>query len=335
MTIAIVGATGAVGRVLLAELERAGVGSGGILPFASPRGAGSRIPYAGGELEVLAYDAGRAAEADLAFFSAGSTLSREAVPPLVEAGVTVIDNSSAFRMDPGVPLVVPEVNGRLLEQDAPPRLVANPNCSTAQLVCALAPLEGAFGLEEVTVSTYQSVSGTGRRAMRALEEEETRPGTRWEESPYPRPIARNLLSEIGSFDEAGHGEEETKLRLETRKILHRPDLSIHATAVRVPTLRGHGESVTVRLERSCSRGEAFEVLAAARGVAAVAGYTTPLESEGRREVFVGRIRSDPDDARVLQFWVMSDNLLKGAAWNAVQIAAALGALPPLPEDDGA
>ncbi|MFO7767960.1 MAG: aspartate-semialdehyde dehydrogenase, partial [bacterium] len=285
-------------------------------------------------LEVRAYDPVRAAETDLAFFSAGSPVSREAVPPLVEAGVTVIDNSSAFRMSPGVPLVVPEVNGRLLEEDPPPHLIANPNCSTAQLVCALAPLDEAFGLDEVTVSTYQSVSGTGRRAIRALQHEEGHPGTRWEESPYPRPIARNLLAEIGAFDKAGHGEEETKLRRETRKILFREDLPIHATAVRVPTLRGHGESVTVRLARGIDRGEAFEVLARAEGVTAVGGYTTPLEAGGRRDVFVGRIRLDPDDDRILQFWVMSDNLLKGAAWNAVQIAAVLGMLPAVPEARG-
>jgi len=279
---------------------------------------------------------------DLAFFSAGAPVSRATVPAALKLGVRVVDNSSAFRMEPGVPLVVPEVNGALLESEPPPRLVANPNCSTAQLVCALAPLERAFGLAEVVVSTYQSVSGTGRRALAALERESAPDSERDPDSPYPVAIARNLIPQIGPFDEAGFGEEERKIREETRRLLERPDLPVHATAVRVPTRRGHGESVLVRLRSPSTRGEVLEVLgtaprlvlspdrAAPPGPAGADGWTAPREAEGRHAVFVGRVRVSPDDARVVQFWLISDNLLKGAAWNAIQIAQGLGLLPGSP-----
>jgi len=343
MRIAIVGATGAVGEVLRSELADLAVDPDRLDFFASPRSDGTRLPYRGEGLPVRVFQPESVAEGSLVFFSAGATVSRAAVPAVLDRGAVVIDNSSAFRRDPAIPLVVPEVNGRLLEVRPVPRLVANPNCSTAQLVCALAPLDEAFGLEEVVVSTYQSVSGTGRRALAALAAEirEVAPaGTlRHPDSPYSVPIAGNLIPEIGRVNEHGYGEEETKLRDETRRILERPDLPVHATAVRVPTRRGHGESVTVRCRTGLDRSDALVVLARAPGLrlSPVRGegsgpdgadaWTTPQECEGEHTVFVGRVRVAPDDRRRLQFWVISDNLLKGAAWNAVQIAQGLGLLP--------
>ena len=339
MKTAIVGATGAVGRVVLEELAGLGVPPTRLALFASPRSAGTTLPYAGSRVTVRVLEPDALAGCELAFFCAGAPVSRSAVPAALKLGVRVIDNSSAFRMQAGVPLVVPEVNGALLETDPPPRLVANPNCSTAQLVCALAPLERTFGLTEVVVSTYQSVSGTGRRALAALERESTGETGRDPDSPYPVEIARNLIPWIGPFDQAGYGEEERKLREETRRILDRPDLPVHATAVRVPTRRGHGESVLVRLRVPVTRAGVLEVLGSAPGLLlspdrspspgpdGADGWTTPREAEGRHAVFVGRVRVAPDDACVVQFWVISDNLLKGAAWNAVQIAQRLGLLP--------
>ncbi len=320
---------------MLSQLIVEGVPPELIRCYASPRSDGRQVAVDGHVFSISVFAPSELAGTDLAFFTAGSAVSREAVPSVVREGTTVIDNSSAFRMEPDVPLVVPEVNGELLQTDPAPRLIANPNCSTAQLVCALAPLEAAFGLSEVVVSTYQSVSGTGRSAIQALKRELSNPGTRFAESPYPEPIAANLFPHIGPFDSWGNAEEEVKMREETRKMMGRPDLAVSATTVRVPTFRGHGESVWVRCRRTVDIGAAREALASFPGVAvsqndslegadqAASGtiaYTTPLQSEGRREVFVGRIRTSPDDPHALQFWVMSDNLLKGAAWNAVQIA---------------
>lgn len=342
MTISIVGATGAVGQVLLGELLAVGVPPDRIRCYASPRSDGRRLIRGEHAFQVCVFTPSELAGTGLAFFSAGSEVSREAVPPVVDGGTLVIDNSSAFRMAPDVPLVVPELNGHLLRTDPRPRLVANPNCSTAQLVCALAPLEAAFGLHEVVVSTYQSVSGTGRRAIRALHDERADPGRQADGTPYPEPIAGNLFPHIGPFDESGHAEEEVKIREETRRLLGRPDLPVSATAVRVPTLRGHGESVWVRCRERVELPAALEALERFPGIrlsvprspggtapasAGTTGYATPLQAEGKRDVFVGRVRTSPDDPHVLQFWVMSDNLLKGAAWNAVQIAQVLGMLP--------
>ena len=323
MHIAIVGATGAVGQALVAELLRQGVQADRLHCYASERSDGTRLGVGDHTFIVRAYAPSEISGVGLAFLSAGSAVSTQAVPLALESGTTVIDNSSAYRMKPDVPLVVPEVNGELLRTTPPPRLVANPNCSTAQLVCALAPLQRAFGLEEVVVSTYQSVSGTGRRALRALAEEERQPGVRAPESPYPHPIARNVLPQVGPFDEEGATEEEVKIREETRRLLDLPDLPVWATAVRVPTLRGHGESVWVRTAEPARVEAAIAVLKEAPGVVVSGDYATPMESEGSRNVFVGRIRRPGSDPGVLQFWVVSDNLLKGAAWNAVQIAEEL------------
>ena len=341
MTISVVGATGAVGTTLLSQLIDEGVPPDLIRCYASPRSDGSQMAVDGHMFSISVFAPSELAGTDLAFFTAGAAVSREGVPPVVREGTTVIDNSSAFRMEPDVPLVVPEVNGELLRADPAPRLIANPNCSTVQLVCALAPLEAAFGLREVVVSTYQSVSGTGRSAIRALKREIGNPGKRYAESPYPEPIAANLFPHIGPFDSRGNAEEEVKMREETRKLMGLPDLPVSATTVRVPTFRGHGESVWVRCQRAVDIGEALEALASFPGVAVsqnvspqeaestgsgTTAYTTPLQAEGHREVFVGRVRTSPDDPHALQLWVMSDNLLKGAAWNAVQIARDMGLL---------
>jgi aspartate-semialdehyde dehydrogenase len=326
MHMAIVGATGAVGQALIAELLRQGVQADRLNCYASERSDGTRLGVDGHTFLVRAYAPSEMSGVGLAFLTAGSAVSTSAVPIALEAGITVIDNSSAYRMRPDVPLVVPEVNGHLLHTNPPPRLVANPNCSTAQLVCALAPLQRAFGLAEVVVSTYQSVSGTGRRALKTLAEEERQPGVRVPESPYPHPIARNVIPQVGPFDKEGAAEEEAKIREETRRLLGRPELPVWATAVRVPTLRGHGESVWVRTAEPARLEEVTAALSEAPGVVLSNEYTTPMDSEGSRDVFVGRIRRPGSDPRVVQFWVVSDNLLKGAAWNAVQIAEELGLL---------
>jgi aspartate-semialdehyde dehydrogenase len=261
---------------------------------------------------------------DIVFFAGGDGASEEFAPALARRGILCIDNSSVFRMNPDVPLIVPEVNpGCLSAQD---KLIANPNCSTIQLVVALWPLHQAFGLKRVIVSTYQAVSGTGRAALDelALQERETTFGD--QPSPpkvYPRRIYRNVFPENGAFDAQGYTTEETKLLFESRKILGLPQLEVVATSVRVPTEVGHGESVWAKFERPCNVQAALELLRAAPGLSvppSPTGYVTPVECAGRDEVFVGRLRQDPFDPCALTFWICADNLRKGAALNAVQIA---------------
>ena len=333
MPIDVVGATGAVGTALLEELRRLGVHAGQLRAFASERSAGTLFPFGDQGLVVHRWEPGSHIGARLVFFAAGAEVSRRGVPGALAAGAVVIDNSSSFRMDPGVPLVVPEVNGHCLRTNPPPQLVANPNCSTAQLVCALAPLHTAFGLREVVVSTYQSVSGTGRRALATLQREQGLL-VRDPQSPYPHPIAANVIPQVGDFNARGDGLEEIKLREETRKILALPDLAVMATAVRVPTRRGHGESVLARFEHTVERDKAERILSGAPGLIVNTDYATPRQIEGRREVFVGRVRVAADDPCALQLWVVADNLLKGAAWNAVQIAVELGLLNSPPHQAG-
>jgi aspartate-semialdehyde dehydrogenase len=299
--IGVVGATGAVGHVTLELLAERGFGQ--VRAFASERSAGSSVPYADGELVVEEASADTLRDLDLCFFSVGTAQSAELVPPAVRAGAVCVDKSSAFRLTEGIPLVVPEVNGdRAAEHDG---IVANPNCSTIQLVCALKPLHEAAGLRSVRIATYQSASGAGVDRMEELRAQE--------------PAAGNVSMDW-EFD-GDESDEESKLRAETRKILELPDLPLSATCVRVPVLVGHSQAVWIETERPLSPDEAREALEAAPSVR-VAELPTPQDAVGRDEVLVGRIR--PDTAGTgLAFWVVCDNLRKGAALNAIQIAELL------------
>ena len=335
--VAILGATGAVGEELIRVLEERDFPVASLKLLASPRSAGRSLQFRGERLPVEAVRPEAFRGIDLAFFSAGASVSRAYAPTALEAGATVIDNSSAFRMDEGVPLVVPEVNGHLLE--AGPQLIANPNCSTIIMVMALAPIRRAAGLRRVIVSTYQAVSGAGARAMEELQAQlrawiEGRPMEAtilpYRDGKRHRPIAFNLLPQCDRFDELGYTKEEWKLVHETRKILGDPDLAVTATTVRVPVLRSHSESVYLETERPVEVEEVRELLSQAPGIQVWDDpeeqlYPTPLETSGKDPVFVGRIRKDPFVETALSLWVVGDQIRKGAALNAVQIAEALAA----------
>ncbi len=332
--VAVVGATGAVGTVMLAKLRERGFPAREIVPFASARSAGRRLEGAG---VVQPLDDETIAGFDLAIFSAGGATSGEWAPRFVEAGAVVVDNSSRWRTDPTVPLVVAEVNPQAL--DAHRGIVANPNCSTMQLMVALKPLQDRAGLERLIVSTYQSVSGTGVKAVDELRAQthavlhEVQPPA---PEVYPHPIAFNVLGAAGNFaDGDDHTDEERKMMFETRKILGDESIAINVTCARVPVVSAHSESVTLQTREPLAVDEARALLAAAPGVSLVDdpashGYPTALDAAGHDEVFVGRLRRDPTHERGLCLWVVSDNLLKGAATNAVQLAEVLherGLLP--------
>jgi aspartate-semialdehyde dehydrogenase len=323
--VALVGATGAVGRTLLSILEERRFPIERLTLLATSRSAGDRLIFAGREIAVQEVSASLLEGHDFIFFSAGTDPARRWAPVAVERGATVIDNSYAFRMEPGVPLVVPEVNAHRL--DGSPKLIANPNCSTIQLVLVLAPLARHAGLERVVVSTYQSVSGTGLDALAELEAQ-VEGGARGEEpkpSVYPHPIAFNCVPQVDDFVEGGYTREERKLVNETRKILELPSLRLTATTVRVPVRVAHCEAVNVSLGRPVSAEEARRWLAEAPGVVVMddperSSYPTPRQAAGRDEAFVGRIRLDESQPAGLDLWISCDNLRKGAALNAVQIA---------------
>jgi aspartate-semialdehyde dehydrogenase len=323
MRVAVLGATGAVGRTMLRVLEERGVAVDDLLPLASPSSAGRRLSFAGREWEVRAPREGCFTGVDYALFSAGAERSREWGPRAAAEGATVIDNSSAWRMDPQVPLVVPEVNAAAAA-DRPLGIIANPNCSTIQLVVALAPLQAAAGLTRVTLTTFQSVSGAGESGRDALRSELA--GEAADASPFTRGIAGDVLPQIGDFDSSGWSGEEVKMRQETRKILALPGLPVSATCVRVPVEVGHAVSVVVEMERALPRRELAEALAGAPGLrfAGVdAEFSTPRQAAGSDDVSVSRLRVDPDDPRRVHLWVVADNLRKGAATNAVQILEVL------------
>jgi aspartate-semialdehyde dehydrogenase len=326
LRLAILGATGAVGSTLLEVLEERDLPLAELRLLASERSAGQTRRFRGEELEVQAATPASFEGIDVAIFSAGASRSRSYAPHAVASGALVIDNSSAFRMDPEVPLVVPEVNPHAAR--AHRGLIANPNCSTMQLVPVLKPLHDAAGLEHVTVSTYQAVSGTGQKAIDALLREA---GARLAGEPataevYPHPIAFNALPFAGAWQgDEGYTDEELKLVNESRKILELPDLAVSATCVRVPVVTCHSEAVWVELRRELAPERVRELLRSAPGVVVVDdpaadAYPTPLAAAGRDEVFVGRIRRDLGRPRSLALWIVSDNLRKGAATNAVQIA---------------
>ncbi len=326
--IAVVGATGAVGAELLAVLERRQFPVAKLTLLASANSAGKTLRFKGAPHTVRTLAAGEFEGVDFAFFSAGATRSREFIPHARKAGAVVIDNSSAFRMAPDVPLVVPEVNGGDLAQHK--GLVANPNCSAAILVTALAPLHRAAGIRRVIVATYQSASGAGAKAMAELESQarDVLAGKPAAPKVFPHPIAFNVFNHNTPVAANGYNEEENKMIEETRKMLHAPDLAVVPTCVRVPVLRAHSEAVVIETERPLPAADARALLAKAPGIrlvddAAANHFPMPLEAAGDLDVHVGRIRQDLSSPNGLAFFVSGDQLLKGAAWNAVQIAEEL------------
>jgi aspartate-semialdehyde dehydrogenase len=322
MRVAVVGATGVVGTTMLELLRERSFPADEIVPFATPRSAGRVLD---GGLVVRGLDADADLSGfDIALFSAGAGTAREWAPRFVEQGASVIDNSSAFRRNPEVPLVVSEVNPHALEHHD--GLIANPNCSTMQLMVALAPIHRAAGIERLVVATYQSVSGTGQKAVEELEAQ-AHASLHGVETPapsvYPQPIGFNVIGAAGVFaDGEDHTDEERKMMFETRKILEDESIGIAVTCVRVPVRVGHSLAVNVQTRSELSVDEARELLAEAPGLA-LEDVPSPLAAEGRDEVFVGRLRDDPSHPRALSMWVVSDNLRKGAATNAIQIAELL------------
>jgi aspartate-semialdehyde dehydrogenase len=322
MRVAVVGATGAVGTVMRAKLRERRFPASSIIPFASERSAGRELD--GEVVRALSDDSIQGF--DLAIFSAGGSTSGEWAKRFVAAGAVVVDNSSKWRRDPDVPLVVAEVNPDALNDHK--GLIANPNCSTMQLMVALKPIQDAAGIERLIVSTYQSVSGTGVKAITELETQSraSLDGEPMVADVYPYPIAFNVLGGAGNFaDGDDHTDEERKMMFETCKILGDEDIRVSVTCARVPVRVGHSMAVNIETREELSVDTARELLGRMPGLELADPYPTPLDSAGRDEVFVGRLRRDPTHPRGLQMWVVSDNLLKGAATNAVQIAEALHA----------
>jgi aspartate-semialdehyde dehydrogenase len=331
-TVAILGATGAVGRAMLETLERRNFPVGELRLLASRRSAGETLHFRGQPVVVDVAQESAFAGVDIALFSAGTDASRTFAPMAVRQGAVVVDNSSAFRMEEGVPLVVPEVNPHAVNTHK--GIIANPNCSTIQLVVTLKPLV-PFGLEHITVSTYQAVSGMGQKAVDALMQEVTEPNAGKTTTLFPLasqdthyPMAFNVLPQCDVFLDNGYTGEEMKLLHESRKILELPSLTVSPTAVRVPVVYGHSESVSIRFRQPVRADQVRDCLSRAPGVVVVddpqhARYPHPLMAVGTGDTFVGRIRADLSDDRTILLFVVADNLLKGAAWNAVQIAELL------------
>ncbi len=326
--VAVAGATGAVGREMLLTLEQRGFPAARVLPLASSRSAGTRVPFAGGELVVEEMTADSFAGVDIALFSAGASVSKAFREAVVSAGCVMIDNSSAFRMDDDVPLVVPEVNADTLADHA--GVIANPNCSTIQMVVVLDALERIAPLKRVVVSTYQAASGAGQAAMDELYQQTGAflEGRELVPAAFVHRIAFNCIPQIDVFLDDGSTKEEWKMIAETRKIMDRPALPVQATCVRVPVLRCHSEALALEFDAPISVEDAAAVLGAAEGVTmmddpAEALYPMPGLLEGTDDVYVGRLRRDDSVPHGLALWIVADQLRKGAALNAVQIAEAL------------
>ncbi|MCX6250288.1 MAG: aspartate-semialdehyde dehydrogenase [Bacteroidetes bacterium] len=320
MKIAIVGATGLVGREMINVLEERDLGPSLFIPVASANSFGKQVEFNGEPYVVTDHETALGLRPDIAIFSAGKEVSREWAPLYVSAGATVIDNSSAWRMDPEVPLIVPEINAGILTKKD--KIIANPNCSTIQMVLALAPLHRKYRIKRVVVSTYQSVTGTGAKAVKQLENE--RMGITGEMA-YPYPIDRNLFPHGGDFLPNGYTTEEVKLVKETQKILDDPTIRITATIVRVPVVGGHSEAVNIEFEHDFELEEIYNLLSGSTGIIVKDDpsrniYPMPADAQGKDEVFVGRIRRDESNPRSLNLFIVADNLRKGAATNAIQIA---------------
>jgi aspartate-semialdehyde dehydrogenase len=318
--LALVGATGLVGREMLRVLEERNIPVRDLIPVASEKSLGKAAFFHGKKYPIVNMEEAIARNPAAALFSAGSTVSLEWAPRFAKAGITVIDNSSAWRMDPAIKLVVPEVNGAVLNRED--RIIANPNCSTIQMVAALHPLHQAFGIRRLVISTYQAVTGTGVKAVDQLEAEER--GENVEGPAYPHPIFRNAIPHCDVFLDNDYTREEMKLVHETRKILGSPDMRITATAVRVPVVGGHSESVNAEFDTDFSIQEVRSILEKVPGIKLVDDpknnqYPMPIYAQGNDWVYVGRLRKDESQAKTLNLWIVSDNLRKGAATNTVQI----------------
>jgi aspartate-semialdehyde dehydrogenase len=320
MKVAVVGATGLVGSKMLQVLEERNFPVTKLFPVASERSVGKTVKFRGKRHKIISMDAAVGKRPDVAIFSAGGSVSKEWAPRFAERGTVVIDNSSAWRMDPEKKLVVPEVNAQILTKHD--KIIANPNCSTIQMVVALKPLHDKYKIRRIVVSTYQSVTGTGVKAVNQLMSE--RKGKIGERA-YPYQIDLNLLPHIDVFTENGYTKEEMKMVNETRKIMGDDSLRITSTTVRVPVIGGHSEAVNVEFERDFDLAEVLSILEKAPGVVVQDNpkelqYPMPLFAHDKDEVFVGRLRRDESQPNTLNMWVVSDNLRKGAATNAVQIA---------------
>ncbi|OFX32407.1 MAG: aspartate-semialdehyde dehydrogenase [Bacteroidetes bacterium GWA2_32_17] len=320
MKVAIVGATGLVGSVMLKVLDEHNFPLTVLLPVASEKSVGKKIIFRGTDIQVIGIKEAITAKPDFAIFSAGATVSSNFAPEFAKTGTFVIDNSSQWRMFPNVPLIVPEVNAHILKPEN--KIIANPNCSTIQMVIALAPLHKKYKIKRVVVSTYQSVTGTGVKAVQQLKNE--RAGVDGEKA-YPHQIDLNCFPHGGIFMPDGYTTEEQKLVNETRKILSDKTIQITATVVRVPIMGGHSESVNVEFENDFDLKEVTSILKSSKGIIVLDNpntneYPMPLFAEGKDEVFVGRIRRDLSREKCLNLWIVADNLRKGAATNAIQIA---------------
>jgi len=320
MKVAVVGATGMVGRMMLKVLEERQFPVDRLFPAASERSAGREVIFRGKPVRVVSVMEAVEGEPDIALFSAGAGVSREWAPVFAENGAVVIDNSSAWRMETGIPLVVPEINASSIKADT--RIIANPNCSTIQMLMAVAPLHREYGIKRLVISTYQSVTGTGVKAVTQLENERRGLGG---EMAYPYPIDLNCIPQCDVFLDNGYTKEEMKLVNETHKILGDEEIRVTATAVRVPVTGGHSESVNIEFVHEFDLDRVRAILADTPGVIlyddpAEKKYPMPLIAHDRDEVFVGRLRRDFSQEKTLNLWVVADNIRKGAATNAVQIA---------------
>ncbi len=321
MKVAVVGATGLVGSEILKVLEERNFPVTEIIPVASERSIGKKITFKGKEFTIVGYEEAIKMQPNVAIFSAGGSTSKEIAPLFAVAGITVIDNSSAWRMDPSKKLIVPEVNADVLT--AADKIIANPNCSTIQMVVVMKPLHDKYKIKRVVVSTYQSVTGTGKAAVDQLFAE--RAGDESVSKVYPHKIDLNVLPHIDVFQENGYTKEEMKMIKETNKIMGDDSIRVTATTVRIPTIGGHSEALNIEFEKDFDLDTVRELLAATEGVIIQDDpknniYPMPVNAHGKDEVFVGRIRRDESQDNTLNLWVVADNLRKGAATNAVQIA---------------
>ncbi|MFB3885530.1 MAG: aspartate-semialdehyde dehydrogenase [Thermodesulfobacteriota bacterium] len=328
--VVVAGATGAVGNEMVAILEQRNFPVDNLKLCASTRGAGTKIQFKGKSYAVQVLDENSFSGMDVGLFSPGGSVSEKFAPIAGKAGCVVIDNTSAFRMDPEVPLVVPEVNAHAIAQYSKKNIIANPNCSTIQMVVALKPIHDAARIKRVVVSTYQAVSGTGKRAIQELESQVLAIYNQKEikKEVYPHQIAFNCLPHIDVFFENGYTKEEMKMVNETKKIMEDPSIGVTATTVRVPVFYGHSESVNIETEKKLTVQDVKDILSKAPGVVVVdnpkkAEYPLAIHAAGKDETFVGRIREDESIPNGINLWIVSDNIRKGAALNAVQIAEIL------------
>jgi aspartate-semialdehyde dehydrogenase len=320
MRVAVVGATGMVGEIMLQVLAERNFPVTELIPVASEKSVGKEIEWKGNTYKVVGLQTAVDMKPEIALFSAGGETSLEWAPKFAAVGTTVIDNSSAWRMDATKKLVVPEINASILTKED--KIIANPNCSTIQMVMALAPLHAKYDIKRIVVSTYQSITGTGVKAVRQLENEYA--GIQ-DEMAYKYPIHRNAIPQCDSFEDNGYTKEEMKLVRETQKILNDNTIAVTATAIRIPVVGGHSEAVNIQFENDFDVNEVRQILQNTPGVTVQDNldtytYPMPIYAQGKDDVFVGRIRRDESQANTLNMWIVADNLRKGAATNTVQIA---------------